>query len=202
MTRLRAPARYACWTTALLAGGPWLWLASFLLERHPAGNAGFLLERAKLHANLWLLAGGVVWYAAWSFGTLLLPRHAAEHRGRDALHRAFDAAIVLLIPAVAALYWISGDPDPRNFRRMMPSDGVFLPALLFAALQVLTFVQICCLERVPAVKSGATSVRARGCPEGPARSPAVSAPQRRGRDGWRAAWRRSPPQSAGPNRSC
>ena len=196
MTRLRAPARYACWTAALLAGGPWLWLGSFLLERHPAGNFGFLLERAKLHANLWLLAGGVIWYAAWSFGTLLLPRHAAEHRNRDALHRAFDTAIVLLIPAVAALYWISGDPDPRHFRRMMPSDAVFLPALLLAALQAVAFVQTCYLERVPA----ATSVPARGCRAGRGRCPAASAPLRRGQGGWRG-WRgRSRWQSAGRHR--
>ncbi len=202
MTRLRAPARHACWTAAFLAGGPWLWLGSFLLERHPAGNIGFLLERAKLHANLWLLAGGVIWYAAWSFGTLLLPRHAADHRHQRTLHRALDAAIVCLIPAVAALFWINGDPDPRNFRRMMPSDAVFLPALLLAALQTVAFIQICCLERVRAAPSAATSAPARECPVGPARSPAVSARQRRGRDGWRAAWRRSPTQSAGPNRSC
>jgi hypothetical protein len=77
MTRLRTPARHACWSAAFLAGGPWLWLGSFLLERHPADNFAYFLERAKLHANLWLLAGGVIWYAAWSFGTLLLPRHTA-----------------------------------------------------------------------------------------------------------------------------
>ena len=196
MKRLRAPARHACWTAAFLAGGPWLWLGSFLLERHPAGNAAFLLERAKLHANLWLLAGGVIWYAAWSFGTLLLPRHAADHRHQRALHRGFDAAIVLLIPAVVALYWICGDPDPRNFRRMMPDDTVFLPALLLAALQAVAFIQVCCLERVP------TSVPARECRAGRDPSPAASARQTQDRGGWRAAWRHSPPQSAGPNRSC
>ena len=167
MRRLRAPARFACWTAALIAGGPWLWLGSFLTEHHPADNLPFLLERAKLHANLWLLAGGVVWYAAWSFGTLLLPRHAADHRAGDTLHRAFDATIILLIPAVATLYWISGDPDPRHFRRMMPTDGVFLPALMLAALQAVAFVQVCCLERV------ATSAPARECRGGPAPSPAV-----------------------------
>ena len=194
MTRLRAPARHACWTAAFLAGGPWLWLVSFLLERQPHQSFAFVLERAKLHANLWLLVGGVIWYAAWSFGTLLLPRHAADHRHR--LHRGLDAAIVLLIPAVAALYWICGDPDPRHFRRMMPSDAVFLPALMLAALQALTLVQVCCLERV------ATSARARECPEGPARSPAVSAPPKRGQDGSRGWPRRLPPQSAGPHRNC
>jgi hypothetical protein len=196
MTRLRAPARYACWTAALIAGGPWLWLGSFLLERHPADNLPYLIERAKLHANLWLLAGGVIWYAAWSFGTLLLPRHAVDHRDRRALHRAFDVAIVVLIPAVAALYWISGDPDPRNFRRMMPTDAVFLPALLFAALQTLAFVQVCCLERAP------TSAPARECRAGPAPSPAASAPRKQGPGGWRVWRRRFRRQSAGPNRSC
>jgi len=196
MTRLRAPARHACWSAAFLAGGPWLWLVSFLLERHPADNFAYFLERAKLHANLWLLAGGVIWYAAWSFGTLLLPRHAAEHRHGRALHRAFDAAIVLLIPAVAALYWICGDPDPRNFRRMMPDDTVFLPALLFAALQAVAFIQVCCLERA------ATSAPARECREGRGPSPAVSARQTQGRGGWRVWPRPSPPQSAGPRRSC
>ncbi len=198
MTRLRAPARHACWTTAFLAGGPWLWLGSFLLERQPDQSFAFVLERAKLHANLWLLAGGVIWYAAWSFGTLLLPRHAADHRHQRRLHRIFDAVIVLLIPAVAALYWISGDPDPRHFRRMMPTDAVFLPALMLAALQAVAFIQICCLERACAV----TSVPARECPEGPGPSPAVSAPQRQDRDGWRAWHHPTPPQSAGPHRNC
>lgn len=196
MTRLRAPARHACWTAAFLAGGPWLWLGSFLMERQPHQSFAFVLERAKLHANLWLLAGGVIWYAAWSFGTLLLPRHAAAHRYR--LHRGVDAAIVLLIPAIAVLYWICGDPDPRNFRRMMPSDAVFLPALMLAALQALTLVQVCCLERVPA----ATSARARECPEGPARFQAASARPRRGQGGSHGWLRRPPPQSAEPHRSC
>ncbi len=196
MTRLRTPARHACWTAAFLAGGPWLWLGSFLLERQPHQSFAFVLERAKLHANLWLLAGGVIWYAAWSFGTLLLPRHAAGHRHDR--HRAFDAAIIVLIPAVAALYWICGDPDPRNFRRMMPDDTVFLPALLLAALQAVTFIQVFCLERLPAV----TSAPARGCPAGPAPSPAVSARPTPGQGGSRGWLRRPPPQSAGPHRSC
>jgi hypothetical protein len=198
MTRLRAPARHACWTAAFLAGGPWLWLGSFLLERQPDQSFAFVLERAKLHANLWLLAGGVIWYAAWSFGTLLLPRHAANHRHQRTLHRGLDAAIVLLIPAVVALYWVSGDPDPRHFRRMMPTDAVFLPALMLAALQAVAFIQIWCLERACA----ATSVPGRECPEDRGPSPAVSAPQRQDRDGWRAWPRPTPPQSARPHRNC
>lgn len=200
MSRLRAPVRYVFWITALIAGGPWVWLTSFLWERHAAESWVQIMVRAKLHANLWLLTGGVIWYAAWSFGTLLLPRHLADHRRDRALHRRCDTAMVLLIPATALLFWISGDPDPRHFRRMMPTDGVFVPAALFAALYAIALVQVCCLERVRGPEP--TSVPEPGCRAGRARSPAVSAPPRQDRDGLRG-WRRPPPpQSAEPNRSC
>ena len=43
MTRLRTPARHACWTAAFLAGGPWLWLGSFLMERQPHQSFAFVL---------------------------------------------------------------------------------------------------------------------------------------------------------------
>ena len=199
MTRLRTPARLACWIAALAMGGPWIWLAGFVWERHPHESLGHVLVRAKLHANLWLLTGGVVWYLGWSLGTLLLPRHAAAHRHAHPLHRRLDAAIVLLIPAVGVLFFLAGDPDPRHFRRMMPGDWVFLPAVLLAALQTIVCLQTCYLERLPV--PAPTSVPEPGCPAGPDRFPAVSERQRQGRGGWRGWRRRSPPQSAGPHRT-
>lgn len=200
MKRLRTPARLACWFAALGVGGPWVWLAGFLWERHAGESLAHVLVRAKLHANLWLLTGSVIWYLGWSLGTVLLPRHAAAHRHAHPLHRRLDAAIVVLIPAVGVLFWMAGDPDPRHFRRMMPGDWVFLPAALLAALQALVCIQTCYLERLP--RPAPTSVPEPGCRAGPDPFPAASGPQRRGQDGWRA-WRGPPPpQSAGPNRSC
>lgn len=148
MSYLRAPARFTCWVAAFAAGSPVFWLGAFLMERHAHESPMHVLWRAKVYTNLWLMLGATVWYLAWSFGTLLLPRHAVEHRHARPLHRWFDTAIVVLIPAVGILFWMTGDPDPRNFRRMMPTDSVFVPAALFAGLNVIVCCQICCLERL------------------------------------------------------
>ena len=198
MNRLRAPARLACWLMAAAAGGPWLWLVAFLSERHPGESPVHLIARAKIYANCWLMLGGVVWYLAWAFGTLLLPRGMSDMRHATVLHRRFDTAIAFLIPAIAVLFWLTGDPDPRNFRRMMPGDWILLPTALFAALNLIVCIQICCLEH-PAVRR-ATSAPAHGCREDRAPSPAASAPPRRGRGGWRGWPDPLPPQSAGPRR--
>ena len=200
MKRLRTPARLACWFAALGMGGPWVWLAAFLWERHAGESLAHVLVQAKLHANLWLLTGCVIWYPGWSLGTVLLPRHAAAHRHAHPLHRQLDAAIVVLIPAVGVLFWLAGDPDPRHFRRMMPDDWVLLPTALLAALQIIVCIQICYLERLP--RPAPTSAPEPGFRADRGPFPAASGPQRQGRDGWRAGPGPLPPQSAERNRSC
>ena len=164
MSWLRRHLRLACWAIAALAGGPWLWIGSFVMERHAHEVPLHLLERARIYANFWLMLGGVTWYFAWSFGTLLLPRQVARSRHDRTLHRRLDAVIVLLVPVIVILFWAVGDPDPRNFRRMMPSDGIFIAAALFALLQAVCCCQVFCLE-------GWTRQRA------PARATPVKAPE-------------------------